>query len=391
MKWAQGTRWLLALSLIAATKVSAKVILVGPHELVKTIAEAARQAQDDDVVEILSGEYKGDVAVWVQKRLTIRGSGRRPVLYAEGKSAEEKAIWVFRNGVFTVSNIEFRGARVSSQNGAGIRFEKGKLKIADCVFFDNQIGILTANFSSAELIVEKSTFTQAPALDTALPHLLYVGKIALLRVTGSRFHGGKRGHLLKSRARVNDLRYNLLVDGQHGSASYEVDFPNGGDVTLVGNVLGQSVFTENRTMMAYGSEGNTWPVSRLRMVHNTLHSESVWPARFLQIFANNFDTLPEIMTRNNLLSGTGSFVENEAGHHSGNFFVGRLELGDPSTFDFTLSARSALRGKVSPIEPDSEGLQPQFEHWPPGQLATISVGSGWVPGALQAATIGNKP
>ncbi len=391
MKWSFGVSWLVAVALLAATNVSARVIMVGPNETVKTIAVAARQAQDDDIVEILSGEYNGDVAVWAQKRLTIRGRGQRPVLNAAGKSAEDKAIWVFRNGVFTVSNIEFRGARVSSQNGAGIRFERGKLTIANCVFSDNQIGILTANFSSSELIIEKSTFAEAPALDTALPHLLYAGKIALLRVSGSRFHGGKRGHLLKSRARVNDLRYNLLVDGKHGRASYELDFPNGGDVTLVGNVLGQSVFTENRTMVAYGSESKTWPVGRLRMVHNTFYSESVWPARFLHVFANNFDILPEIMTRNNLLSGAGSFMENEPGHHLGNFFVSRSELGDPTTFDFTLSARSDLRGKVSPIEPDSEGLQPQFEHWPPGQLATISAGAGWVPGARQATTIGNKP
>jgi len=43
----------------------------------------------------------------------------------------------------------------------------------------------------------------------------------------------------------------LLVDGDSGSASYEADFPNGGNVTLVGNVLGQSKTTENLTMLAY--------------------------------------------------------------------------------------------------------------------------------------------
>ena len=380
---------LLVGALFAVVNVSAEIIRVGPYETVKTIREAARQAKDDDVVEILAGKYEGDVAVWLQKRLTIRGRGPRPVLNAAGKSAEGKAIWVFRNGDFTVSNIEFRGARVMSQNGAGIRFEKGKLTISECAFFDNEIGILTANFSDAELSIEKSTFGQAPNLVTALPHLLYAGTIAMLRVTGSQFHGGKRGHLLKSRARVSDLRYNLLVDGKQGSASYEADFPNGGDVTLVGNVLGQSALSENRTMVAYGSEGSTWPVNRMRMVHNTLYSEGIWSARFLHVFATNFVTVPDVLTRNNLLAGTGYFTENTSGKHLGNYFVALSELGDPSILDFSLSARSSLRGKVTPIEPDPDGLQPQFEQLTPGQLSVISSGAKLVPGARQAATTGN--
>jgi len=84
-----------------------------------------------------------------------------------------------------------------------------------------------------------------------LPHLLYAGRIARLSVEGSRFHDGYFGHFLKSRARASDIRYNWLVDGEGGSASYEADFPNGGNVTLVGNVLGQSKTTENLTMLAY--------------------------------------------------------------------------------------------------------------------------------------------
>jgi hypothetical protein len=55
----------------------------------------------------------------------IRGVGQRPVMLADGKSAEGKAIWVVRGGKIRIENIEFRGARVDSLNGAAIRFEKG--------------------------------------------------------------------------------------------------------------------------------------------------------------------------------------------------------------------------------------------------------------------------
>lgn len=376
----------LAVALVWTTIADARVIHVGPGERIKTIAEAARLAQDDDVVEIAAGEYLGDVALWLQKRLTIRGVGQRPVLNALGKSAEDKAIWVIRNGDFRVSNIEFRGARVPDGNGAGIRFEKGKLSVAQCAFFDNQNGILTANFSDAELTIENSIFAQAPKQKKPLAHLLYVGRINLLRVVGSRFHGGYFGHLLKSRARVSDVRYNLLVDGQGGSASYEAEFPNGGDVTLVGNVVGQSSSTENPTLVAYGAEGSIWPENKLKIVHNTFYSEGFRLAWFLHVFSDKFAEQPEIMTRNNLLAGIGFFSINVAGQHHGNFFVPTTVFGDPTIMDFTVTADSWLRGLVKPVEPDPKGLQPKFEHLMPGSISAIHIPSKWAPGALQAST-----
>lgn len=376
----------MAASFFLAITAAARVIQVGPSEQIKTIAEAAKLAQDDDVVEIAPGEYLGDVAIWLQKRLIIRGVGQRPVLNAAGKNAEGKATWVIRNGEFKISNIEFRGARAADGNGAGIRFEKGKLNVAHCAFFDNQNGLLTANFEDAELTIQNSIFAQAPKQQKPLAHLLYVGRIKTLRVVNSRFHGGYFGHLLKSRARVSDIRYNLLVDGVGGSASYEAEFPNGGDVTLVGNVMGQSSHTENPTLLAYGAEGNTWPENKLKIVHNTFYSEGFQPAWFLHVFAEKFATAPEIVTRNNLLAGVGVFSTNVAGQHHGNFAALPTVFGDPDVMDFTLTANSWLRGWVEPLTPDPEGLQPKFEHLMPGRVSAIQAPAKWAPGAIQAST-----
>jgi hypothetical protein len=372
--------------LLTCEAACAHLIRVGPGESVKTIAEAAQLAKDDDVVEIAPGHYDGDVATWTQKRLVIRGMGGRPVLNAAGKSAQGKAIWVFSDGDFTVSNIEFRGARVADGNGAGIRFEKGRLLVRQCVFLDNQMGLLTANFADAELTVENSLFAQAPRQASPLPHLLYAGRIALLRVNGSRFQGGFHGHLVKSRARVSDLRYNLIVDGPGGQASYEADFPNGGDVTLVGNVIGQSRTTENPTLVAYAAEGGSWSTNRLRMVHNTLYSEGLRPAWFLHVFADRLARPPDVLTRNNLLVGLGLFSFHVAGQHSGNYFVPASVLGQPDEMDFTLGAHAWLRGRVSPLLPDPDGLQPSMEQRVPGQLSAIAAAPQWVPGAIQAPT-----
>jgi hypothetical protein len=371
-----------------SSAVSARVIDVGPTEKIKTVAEAARLAQDDDLVQIAPGDYRGDVAIWTQKRLTIRGVGQRPVLSAAGANAEGKAIWVIRNGDFKVTNIEFRGARVADGNGAGIRFERGKLHVDQCAFLDNQMGILTGGHEDAELFIENSIFGQAPKQQAPLPHLLYVGKIGVLRVVASRFHGGYFGHLLKSRARVTDIRYSLLVDGAGGRASYEAEFPNGGDVTLVGNVLGQSIDTENRVMVAYGAEGSAWPRNRLRVVHNTLYSEGIRPAWFLRVFDNNLGSTLEVLALNNLLIGLGPFSLNLDGQHQGNFYAPTSVLGDPSTMDFTLGQGSWLRGKVDRVTQSNDDLSLKYEHILPGRVTPINPSPNWAPGAIQAPTLG---
>ena len=210
---------------VAASKAT---ILVGPGEMVSTVTEAARLARDGDVVEIRSGNYRGQTAIWTQNNLLIRGTGKRPVMIADGQSAEDKAIWVVRGGNVRIENIDFRGAKASDGNGAGIRFEKGHLSIHACRFADNEMGILTGNLASLSLEISDSEFVDAPHDERDLHHLLYVGAIGRFVLRGSRFQNGYLGHLVKSRARENHVLYNMLADGAGGRAFFELEFPNGG-------------------------------------------------------------------------------------------------------------------------------------------------------------------
>src|SRR5690606_23031843 len=124
----------------------------------------------------------GDVAVWRQRRLTLRATGGRAVLVADGRSAEGKAIWVIRNGHVEVEGFDFVGARVPDGNGAGIRFERGRLVLRNTRFIDNQMGVLTGNDRDSELFVERSEF-QGPSDGDRWYHNLYVGTIARLEVS----------------------------------------------------------------------------------------------------------------------------------------------------------------------------------------------------------------
>lgn len=278
-----------------------QILHVGPTRALTTIAAAAKVAQDGDIVEIDAGDYRRDTAVWHQRKLTIRGIGERVRLIASGAHAEGKAIWVIRNGDFTIENIDFVGARVPDRNGAGIRFEKGHLLIRNCLFYGSENGLL-ATGGDAQLEIEDSEFGYNGTGDGQTHHL-YVGDIQSLKVTGSYFHHTNVGHLLKSRARKNLIAYNRLTDETGGRASYELEFPNGGVAIVIGNIIQQTAETDNSTLISFGAEGYAWPVSELYLVNNTLVNDHPHGGAFLRVMPG----AQYVRTQNNLLIGKGKF------------------------------------------------------------------------------------
>lgn len=262
-------------------KPSGAPVQVFPGDSLQAALDAAAEGGE---VQLMPGVHRGQVGVVRQRRLRITGrlqGGLRPELWAEGRHASGKGILVVPDGDIHVEGLVFRGARVPDLNGAGIRFERGRLEVVDCLFSDNQTGILTNNDAQAELRVLRCRFEAAPVVQASLPHLLYAGHIASLYVQDSVFEGGRRGHLLKSRARLNHIIDSRLVDGPGGQASYELEFPNGGTAVLSGNTLGQSADTGNAAIVAFGAEADrgrgkahdNQREHRLLMVRNTLLNE----------------------------------------------------------------------------------------------------------------------
>lgn len=367
----------------AADSVRKASMVVGPGEKISSLTEAARLARDGEVIEIRPGNYRGQPAIWTQNKLLIRGSGERPVLLADGKSAEGKAIWVVRGGHVRIENIEFRGARVAGGNGAGIRFEKGDLTISGCRFVDNEMGILTANSADMSLEVADSEFGEAPRHAGSWHHLLYVGAIGKFVLRGSRFHDGYLGHLVKSRARENHVLYNMLADGPDGKASYELEFPNGGLAYVIGNIIGQSAGTDNPAMVAYGAEGPHWPENALYLAHNTLVNDH-HAGSFLSVSTEKFGAGAEVWAINNLTVGNGNFFQSPQGRFEGNRTAGRGELIEYGGLPLRLTNLSPLRGTVRvPGSAQGRDLLPDAEFiWPIGSRP-IRVTSSLSPGAFQ--------
>ncbi|NWG73535.1 MAG: right-handed parallel beta-helix repeat-containing protein [Rubrivivax sp.] len=363
----------------------AATLNVGPARDIKTLSEAAKRARYGDMVEVDAGEYRRDVAVWTQNDLTIRAVGGRARLIASGGSAEGKAIFVVRGGRVTVEGLDFEGTRVPSRNGAGIRFEAGQLTVRDCRFTDNEMGLLTGNDPQAELTVENSEFAHNKRLD-GHNHQLYAGGIGKLTVRGSYFHQGYIGHLLKSRAAVNHLFYNRFTDELGGSASYEVEFPNGGVAVLVGNIVQQSSTSENAILISMGAEGYTWPRHALVLAHNTIVDNRPAEGVFVRVMQGEgkYGAPVAIKAVNNLLVGNpGKLDAAGPGEYRGNFSVDWDVFVRASREDYRLVSGAAVAGKaVDAGEFDGLSLRPTHEYVHPRSTAALD-GTARHPGALQ--------
>lgn len=375
-----GTAFFQPLAAAAAT------FVIGPERQPATFAETLDKAQDGDEIVLLSGTYKGVTAVIEHKKLTIRGQGKtRPVIQFDGKLASGRALFIVKGGDIRLENLEFRGARATDTNGAGLFFEKGRLEVVRCAFFENEHGLVTANARDAELTVLESEFAHAPRQVGALNHLLHVGTIATFTLTGSRLHNGFEGHLVKTRARENHILYNMIRDGSDGQASYEVDIPNGGRATLIGNVISQSPNSQNPVLISYGSEGKVWDENTLVLSHNTLISEGWRPAWFLRVHGDRVAGMGEVLALNNLLVGGGIFELGASGRFRGNRPATLGMLADVVTGAFELPPDSLWRGRVpDPRREFGRDLAPQAEfEWPAGVRAIPPDRVRWAPGAYQ--------
>lgn len=378
--------WLTALVLAAASwAAGAATFIAGPDGNPMSLARAVAQARDGDVIEVLSGEYRDQPLLIEQRRLTLRGVGTRPVMHGGGQPGAARALWTVRGGEVLVQNIEFRGARAQDASGAGLRLEGGTLTVRDCAFYDNEHGILATNDGQARLRIDSTQFGLAPRVEGGLPHLLNVGRIARLEVTGSRFQQGFEGHMIKSRARESFIGYSFLHDGGAGGSSYEIDLPVGGVATVIGNVIGQSPRSQNRVLVAYGSEGAAWDRNALYLAHNTLINGMRTPAWFLRVWRDKLPEGTDVLAINNLLVGPGVFWLGASGQFDGNRPATAGMLADAATYAFELPPDSVWRGGgIDPRQVRGVDLAPKAEFsWPMGSRPLSPDRSSWSPGAFQ--------
>jgi hypothetical protein len=360
-----------------------RTLHVGPSRAIKTLRDASEQARDGDLVLVDAGEYRADVAVWRQRGLVIRGNGGTARLFADGASAENKGIFVFRNADAVVEEIEFRGGRSSDRNGAAIRLDPGcRLSVNRCRFEDNETGILTSNDGSSELHLTDSAFVQN-GLGDGYNHNIYVGAIAKLTVTGcysARPRGA--GHLLKTRARESIIAYSRLT-GEDGTSSYELEFPNGGRAVVLGCLIQQGRNSENATLISYGAEGYRWEENELSISFCTIANDRPSGGAFVRVAAG----APRVELLDNLLTGPGRMDLQVAKPVVDNVQARSSDFADAPRLDLRLRRSSKLVGAAGMLGSLGKGrLRPEREYVHPASSVALEGYSAMTPlspGAFQ--------
>lgn len=353
-----------------------RVLRVGPGAEFEKPSLAARAARDGDVIEISAGNYPGDSVVWTKNDLLIRSINGVTRLDAKGtRLAEHKAIWVIRGDNIRIENIEFANARSRDKNGAGIRAEGNKLHIVSCYFHDNESGVVTNNGNQVRLLIEYSEFARN-GHPSGQAHQIYVGTIDEFVLTGSYVHETNVGSAVKSRARKSVINYNRIVDESKGRSNYSIDLSNGGEAYITGNIIQQSQFTENYTLITYAPEGIRWSNNKLVIIHNTIVNDRDTG----NFFRNHSQENVQIIY--NLLIGNGSPTEGPAiliGNivdYGKNFLGGFDESlkGQPGSKDNRFAKDIGVRNRLShdyQLTPESPAINTAV-HLPPEVESAIN-------------------
>jgi hypothetical protein len=149
---------LLLMILAPAPVADAATLTVGTGKQYRTVAGAVAAARDGDVIQVQAGTYTNDFAI-VGKKVSIVGVGGMARLVATTAIGNGKAILVTTTDV-TLDHVEFAGARVADRNGAGIRYEGGKLIVRKCYFHDNENGILANASATGTISIAGSEFAR---------------------------------------------------------------------------------------------------------------------------------------------------------------------------------------------------------------------------------------
>lgn len=289
---------LFALTVLLPCAAAARVLEVGPGKPYDRPSQAIAAAHDGDTVLIAAGTYT-DCATVSANHLVIQGADPAAPAVLTGRVCAGKALLVTTGSDITLRNLTLTGAHSVDNNGAGIRAEGNGLTVDHVSFIDNQDGILSAPRPEGTITIRDSSFLRNGVCNPVCAHGIYIGPLKLLRVENSVFTQTMQGHHIKSRAARTEVIGCRITDGPDGTASYEIDIPNGGAVVLRGNSLEKGPLSQNQgTVISIGEEGNLQPASEITIADNVFRNDGSVPTTFVV----NTTPTPAILT-GNVLSG----------------------------------------------------------------------------------------
>lgn len=252
-------------------------LTVGSGLQYKTIAQAVAASHDHDVIQVHAGTYRNDF-VQINDSITLEAVGGMATILATVPPSNLKGIVTVGDGSHapnvTIDGFVLAGATISAaqgDNGAGIRYQSGNLTLSNDIIRDNQDGLLATPSvaNSGTIIANHSTFA-ANGTGDGQSHNVYVNHIKQFTFENSVSEGAIVGHDIKSRALNTTIVNSTISDGATGTASYEIDLPNGGNALIQGNTIQQGAASQNPIIISYGEEGGILPGSKLTVSGNTI-------------------------------------------------------------------------------------------------------------------------
>lgn len=284
------------LTALAAPGAPAATLEVGPGKQYAQPSDAIAAASAGDRIVIAPGKYF-DCARVRTDRLIIEGATPDGAATLTDKACDGKALLVIQGDGVVVRNLTLTRARVPDLNGAGIRAEGSMLTVEGVHFINNQNGILTGRDDST-LIVRNSEFIKNGTCLSSCAHGLYAGNLKLLRVENSRFYQQKQAHHIKSRAQRTEVIGCDIADGPEGTASFEIDIPNGGNLLVRNTTIEKGPKNENHTAaIIIGEEGITHATDEIVVEHNRFTNDGP-PTAFVRNISAG-----EAVLRGNVLKG----------------------------------------------------------------------------------------
>jgi hypothetical protein len=254
------------------------ILTVGSASQYKTISAAVLSSQSGDTINVSSGTYTNDF-LNINHSLNLVALGGVVNLVATVQPPNGKG-YIDEGGAGVsvgITGFDISGVTVADQNGAAVRYEGGTLTLNNDTIHNNQDGLLANSDSNGVITINGSKFYANGAGD-GYSHNIYVNHIASLTVSSSTITGALVGHDIKSRAASTTIIGNVITDGSNGTASYEIDLPNGGVADIENNFIQKGVNAQNPIAISYGEEGNLQTTSSLKVAGNVVINDSPSPS-----------------------------------------------------------------------------------------------------------------
>ena len=234
------------------------ILTVGLHAQFATIAAAVAAAASGDTIDVTADHVYTNDFFAIEKSLTLQAVGGEVKMVATVAPSNGKAAIV--EGAIglniAINGFDISGVAVADKNGAAIRYEGGNLTLTNDYFHNNQEGLLGNGADIHGTITVRHSEFAFNGDGSGLTHNFYAGHIASVLIDDSYFHDAVVGHEIKSRAISTTITNSRIFDN-NSTASYSIDAPNAGTLTVANNVIEQGANSENFYVFAYGEEGAT--------------------------------------------------------------------------------------------------------------------------------------